>query len=198
MTGPRSDQAATLLTDGRVLIVGGLLNLGNGTGGSLETAELYDPRAGTFSLTGSLKSARLFPTATRLVSGQILVAGGLQLSGSAGVTLASAELYDPVIGRFTPVGSMAGGRAGATATLLADGRVLIAGGAVVTSSTNTALASAELYDPRTAIFTLTGALATPREGQTATRLADGSVLLVGGAGDAATNGPAKATAELFR
>ena len=197
MSTARTDHAAALLADGRVLIVGGL-DVGNGKGGSLQTAELYDPRTGTFSPTGSMMSARLAPTATRLVNGQILVAGGLQLSGSTGVTLASAELYDPATGAFTPVGSMAGGRAGASATLLADGRVLIAGGADVTISTNTALASAELYDPQTGLFTLTGSLTAPREGQTATRLADGSVLLVGGAGDAATNGPAKATAELFR
>lgn len=197
MASPRSDQEATLLADGRVLIAGGL-NVGNGNGGSLPTAELYDPRTGAFSPTGSMTSPRLSPTATRLVSGQVLVAGGLQLSGSAGATLASAELYDPATGTFTGVGSMAEGRAGATATLLADGRVLLAGGAVVTSSTNTALASAELYDPQTAIFTLTGSLTTPREGQTATRLADGSILVIGGAGDIARTEPANATAELFR
>ncbi len=197
MITARADHTATLLADGHVLIAGGF-SAANGTGGSLASAELYDPRTGTFGPTGSMASARLGQSATRLASGQVLIAGGLQLSGSAGATLASAELYDPAIGRFTVVGSMAGGRAGHTATLLADGRVLLAGGADATSATTTVLASAELYDPRMAMFSVTGSLTTPREGQTATSLADGSVVLVGGAGDAAANGPAKATSELFR
>jgi hypothetical protein len=128
--------------------------------------------------------------------------------GTGPGALASAEIYDPKTGEFSPTGSMGGPREGATATLLLDGRVLVAGGdnpLVMGLSPNfvamayhagaggrnevpgtavgpAMLASAELYDPQTGKFTPTGSMASGRTGQTATRLADGRVLMVG-AGD---------------
>lgn len=88
----------------------------------------------------------------------------------------------------THPGSMETPRADATATLLADGRVLIAGGttAALGSDAVGPLASAEIYDPTTGTFTATGSMTTPRSGQTATLLADGRVLLVGGQDPRAT------------
>ena len=112
-------ETATLLADGRVLFAGGC-----GT-----AAEVYDPATGTFSPTGSLAQVRASATATRLHDGRVLFAGGYNCAaaGQDGMW-ASAELYDPTTGTFSPTGSMAAPRSQHTATLLADGRVLIAGG----------------------------------------------------------------------
>ena len=82
-------------------------------------------------------------------------------------------------GTFSPTGSMTTARDGDTATVLSDGRVLIAGG---TNGTERALASAELYDPKTGLFSPTGSMGTARSGHTATLLADGRVLIAGGFG----------------
>jgi len=131
---------------------------------------------GTFSATGSMTTQRGFHTATRLQNGLVLIAGGLT-SNLTEAGLASAELYDPHTGTFRPTGSMSTGRYGHTATLLADGRVLIVGG---DAGSDKPLASAELYDPATGTFSPTGSMATPRADDTATLLLDGRVLITGG------------------
>jgi hypothetical protein len=83
------------------------------------------------------------------------------------------------IGTFTPTGSMNVARFGHTATLLTNGKVLIAGGS---SASGKWLSSSELYDPATASFTPTGDMTWPQSGHTATLLPDGKVLIVGGHG----------------
>ena len=115
MTTPRSWHTATLLPDGKVLIVGGRLYQDNSEQFplSLASAELYDPDTGTFSATGSLTTPRESPTATLLNNGMVLIAGGLQdppgvYVASAVVFPASAELYDPSTGIFTATGNMTG------------------------------------------------------------------------------------------
>jgi len=170
---------ATLLPNGNVLLAGGFVNSIWDYGGSTSDngAGLYNSATGVFSATGSMTANRGDHTATVLASGKVLIAGGAD-SDPTGTGLASAELYDPSAGTFTTTGSMAVGRFLHTATLLQNGKVLVVGGAL--TSTSDPVASAELYDPATGIFTPTGAMTTGREQHTATLLADGRVLIAGG------------------
>jgi hypothetical protein len=163
---------ATLLKDGRVLVVGGFRQVGQGT--DVGTAEVWEPTTGSFSPAGSLLQPRHAHSATLLDDGRVLIVGG---SSEAAGGLPSAELWDPATGSFrgaTPPGSA---RIGHTATLLPDGRVLIVGGG---NGQRTAVASAELWDPATESFGPTGFLGEARSGHTATLLPDGRVLIVGG------------------
>jgi WD40 repeat protein len=188
MTITRENHTATLLRDGRVLIVGG-----NDDGDhAVASAELYDPKTGKFSPTGSMATARGYHTATLLADGRVLVAGGDPSNNNFHSLISSAEIYDPKTGTFTGTGSIAPARAFDAATLLADGRVLVTGG----SDGFGDLASAEIYNPKPGTFTTTGSMATPRTYTTATLLADGRVLVAGGGGDYA-NRQFLASAEIF-
>lgn len=168
MTGPRAAHTATLLPDGRVLVAGGFTAKGN----SIESAEIFDPAAETFSPAGNMSSPRSGHTATPLSNGKVLIAGGYN-----GIYLASAELYDPSTGTFTPAARMVTARSGHVAILLQNGRVLLAGGV---GTGWTFLANAEIYDPGTNTFTATGNMLAARESHTSTLLADGKVLVAGG------------------
>jgi Bacterial Ig-like domain (group 2)/Galactose oxidase, central domain/Kelch motif len=170
---------ATLLSNGTVMLAGGFINSvwDYGTSTSDNGAGLYDSATGVWSGTGNMTANRGCHTATLLANGKVLITGGSD-QDPTGTGLASAELYDPVTGTFTQTGSMAVGRFLHTATLLQNGKVLIAGG--ITSSASEPVATAELYDPATGTFTMTGAMAVAREQHTATLLPDGRVLIVGG------------------
>ena len=134
LTGPlgvgRQIHTATTLADGRVLVAGGY----DAHDQAVASAVIYDPATDTFSPTGSMAAARGLHTATLLADGRVLIAGGGHPSWvgpQADPYLASAELFDPATGTFSPTGSMAIRREGHTATLLTDGRVLITGGDTV-------------------------------------------------------------------
>jgi len=184
----RSDHTATLLADGRVLIAGGarFVNVTVEGGAAVQSvwvyplaAELYDPATGQFTSTGSLGAGRRFHTATLLLNGQVLIVGGR--SPEQHDPSLEAELYDPSLGEFKPAGAPSTSRSDHTATLLNNGKVLIVGGRDVgDSSANLQLATAELYDPSTEEFVLTGSLSTPRATHTATLLENGQVLIMGG------------------
>ncbi|HXN64752.1 MAG TPA: kelch repeat-containing protein [Candidatus Acidoferrales bacterium] len=170
MVVARSGHTATLLSDGRVLVVGG---------SSDARAEIYDPTTETFSTTGSMAVARSAHTATMLPSGKVLIVGGKDGAMNQAIlttnALATSEIYDPQSGSFTLSGNLSSAREGHTATLLSNGSVLVIGGA------NTeVLASTEIYDPPTGQFVAGPNLAVPRTNHTATALADGTVLVVGG------------------
>jgi hypothetical protein len=184
---------ATLLTDGRVLVAGGGHASWTGPQGApfLASAELYDPKTGTFSPTGSMTTAREDHTATLLRDGRVLIVGGDDATSHG---LATAELYDPKTGTFSPTGSMSTTRGFHTATLLADGRVLVAGGDTAGWTPSGNLATAELYDPKTGTFTATGSMAAVRAYHDATLLADGRVLVTGGADESGTEVP---SAEIY-
>lgn len=192
MSYARENPTATLLMSGKVLIVGGYSVDGNCC--ALSSAEIFDPKTGTFSTTGFMAVARRNHTATLLKNGRVLVAGGYNgvngdSTGSGNVN--APELYDPATGTFDATDAMSSARRYPTATMLMNGQVLIAGGG---DSTNAALAPAETYKSRTAIFTVTGSLLTPRARHTATRLLDGKVLITGGYGDGGTT---TVSAELY-
>jgi hypothetical protein len=188
----RNFYTATLLKDGRVLVAGGLGTGDGGPIGRLAVAQIWDPSTGKFTATGSMNLPRYQHTATLLEDGRVLIVGGADMSDGYD-NLASAELYDPATGKFTLTRSMAVGRARQTATLLPDGRVLIAGGA-----NTVALAEAEVYDPATGVFTVTGSMATSRERASATLLG-GQVLAAGGLGSTTPGGAgvALSSAEIY-
>jgi hypothetical protein len=181
----RTLHTATLLNNGMLLVACGI-----SSSGYLASAELYNPATGTFTPTGSLNTiARYEHTATLLNNGTVLVAGGYNSTTSGG-DLASAELYNPATGTFTPTGSLNIAHAAHTATLLNNGLVLLAGG----GGSSGDLASAELYNPATGTFNSTGSLNTGRAAHTATLLNNGIVLIVGGEG---SSGGILASAELY-
>jgi len=122
----------------------------------------------------TLHTARAVHTATPLLSGDILIVGGMTEGGGAA---ASAELVDPRDNSTRDVGSLVTARHGHSATLLPDGRVLVAGG-----YNGDYLASLEMYDPSSKRFRPAGSLAEPRSGHTATMLPDGRILFTGGVG----------------
>ena len=182
----RSYHTATLLQDGRVLVA---------AGGSVAcciyftSAELYNPATRTWATTGALQTARNQHTATLLRDGRVLVAGGLGVIGSSvDATLTSTELYSPTTGVWTSATGMHISRAGHSATLLHDGKVLVAGGWTENAGSTS---SAELYDPATGVWTPTGAMTTPRWRQTATLLPNGLVLVAGGWAPRTTRWPAR-------
>jgi hypothetical protein len=178
MAKARYAHTATLLGNGKVLIAGGC-DAGTSLTHAELSAELYDPSTGTFAPAGDMTVARYEHTATLLGNGKVLIAGGHDRGGAnvVGGEVSSAELYDPEAGTFTATASMTRVRASHTATLLGDGKVLIAGG-----SESVARAGAELYDPAADAFAATGSMAEAREGHTATLLGNGKVLTAGGWG----------------
>jgi len=159
------------LRNGKVLVAGGSPGLFSPP---ISIAELYDPVAQTWTLTGAMSTNRSGHTATLLPNGKVLAAGGTR---DGFVMFSSAELYDPATGQWTLTGSMATNRAGHSATLLPSGKVLVAGG--VPGNTTPAHASAELYDPDTGTWTPTGSMTAGHQNHTATLL-PGRVLVAGG------------------
>jgi dipeptidyl aminopeptidase/acylaminoacyl peptidase len=186
MTQGRYGHAGSLLNDGRVLISGGIAGY---SGGAIVTSstELYDPATDTSIASGGMRALRHEHTATTLPDGRVLLVGG-RYGDLVRTVQRTAELYDPATGTTTYTDSLGKfgnacctGRQWHTATLLNDGRVLVAGGGGATSSNlSYALRGAELYDPAAGAFAATGDMALARQQHTATLLPNGTVLVTGG------------------
>jgi hypothetical protein len=168
----RVSHTATVLADGRVLIAGGY------NGEYLRSVEVFDPTTRRFHPAGSLLEGRSGHTATPLPDGRVLFVGGV---GRGWTFLRSAELYDPETGRSEVIDSMRVPRESHTATLLTDGRVLVIGGHSGRRENMEVYASVEIFSPETRGFEPAGKLGIPRHKHDAVGLADGRVLVIGGA-----------------
>jgi hypothetical protein len=175
MHEPRKDAMAVLLADGRVLIAGGSPASSVDSEAVTDSAEIYDPATGTFTLTGSMITGRMQATATLLADGRVLIAGGFGCLTKAcnpepprreEGALKSAEIYDPATGKFTSAGQMA--LSYGTAAGLPDGRVLLLGGGEVAA-----------FDPETRQFARIGSLLNDLYVAAATPIIGGRVLVVG-------------------
>lgn len=184
MTSQRVSQNAVLLSDGRVLLVGGWEN-------SVRSSllEIYDPETGTFSVAAHLPTHRDGTTSTLLNNGKVLVTGGIE---SRGVFLDEALLFDPANNSVTRAAKMNFPRFSHTSTLLDDGRVLITGG----ESPSGILSEAEIYDPETNTFIPTAGMNVKRYKHAAILMNDGNVLVVAGSDERDWNGKYN-TAEVF-
>jgi Kelch motif/Galactose oxidase, central domain len=165
MHAGRVSHTATLLRNGRVLIVGGRGDKVNAS------AEIYDPASEQFVPTGSLITARYKHTAGLLPDGRVLIAGGSDERDWNG-NMNSAEIYDPGTGKFTSTSPLNASRFKLPdAVRLASGNLLIAGGSK----------TAELFDSKSGKFlTANGEMHDGRHFMTETLLRDGRVLLAGG------------------
>jgi Galactose oxidase, central domain/Kelch motif len=178
MSFGRGYHTATLLPNGEVLVVAG-----SQSDHMLANAELYDPRTRTWNPAGTLTMPRSLHTATLLNNGKVLVVGGSPIQPMYLGSLATAELYDPQTNSWAMAASMHTPRSYHTATLLADGRVLVVGGIEASNDiTGRVLASTELYDPVANSWTVGMPMSVARAKHTATLLADHRVLVVGGTG----------------
>lgn len=182
MQSLRNGHTATLLPDGKVLLAGGQVTDDNGNGN--DSAELYDPTTQTFTaISNRLTVPRGSHVAVLLPNGKVLLAGGFNMGfNDLPVAHNTAELYDPAAQTFTAISAkMTSSRSDSpAATLLPDGKVLIAGGQR-SSKGGVILNNAELYDPATQTFTaITATMSSVRAAHTATLLSTGKVLLTGG------------------
>jgi N-acetylneuraminic acid mutarotase len=178
MNVARAEHTATLLMDSRVLVTGGK----NDTD-YLESTEIYDPNkpaAQAWSKGPDMAKSRWSHTATLLQSGEVLIAGGFYSSGST----ASIVIYVPSSNTWKfPSAQLNTARRCHTATLLPNGKVVFTGGIQGSGSIwNTDyFDSIEIYDPGTGKMTLSKVvMSKQRCGHTATLLANGKVLIVGG------------------
>ena len=164
-------QTATLLADGRLLVVGGI-----GPEGTLSTASLTDPLTGQTLPLPNMREARAWHSATVLPDGRVFIFGGLGRDGGA---LRTVEIFDPIALSFQlfPSAGLAA-RAFHSATLMMDGRVLLAGGA---TESNKSVANIETWDFKTGRGgVLPTRLNVARQKHKASLLADGRILIEAG------------------
>jgi WD40 repeat protein len=184
MQSPRAKHTATLLSNGKVLLIGNSTDSGS--------AEIFDPASGSFSATGSLIQARSHFTATLLPNGNVLVLGGSQTvppegggAAAAAVSIGIAEIYDEGTGVFRRTGGLLTARDSHSATLLANGTVLVAGGYSHGFDGDAqpdweTLFDTELFDTARSVSSPDATLTSERAEHIATTLNNGEVLITGG------------------
>ncbi|NKI70683.1 hypothetical protein GN109_14745 [Collimonas pratensis] len=185
LTAARSRPVIVLLSNNQVLVAGGL-----NSSDALNTAELYNINTGTWTQTNSMRFARYAGAATLLPNGKAFVTGGSNYTAGNSVTVFenTAELFDPDTQTWSSISSMTDARSYTAATLLPNGRVLIAGGM---GNGGIYLSTAELYDPDSNTWMYTPDLGYRAYLSTATLMQNGQVLITGGAN---SGGPQRAAA----
>lgn len=191
MAESRFSHTATLLPDGKVLIVGGRIAYSSNTKNVTESAELFDPLTEKMTLVDSMSRVRSTHKATLLPNGKVLITGGTIYS--------DVEIYDHDSGKFSITGAMKVNRMGQTATLLTNGKVLITGGYKDNTYEKVALASAEIYDQETGVFTLLkNSMSFPRANHFAVLLHDGRLFIIGGMDASSYSSKPVVTAEIYK
>lgn len=189
----RFGAVARRLPNGDVLVAGG--DTGSaGDASNTSSAELYEPATGSWAATSSLPYPTAFAQVATLQNGDILVNGGVSdyyTAAGSGPATGATKTYDPATGAWSLSTSSGAGRYDATAVVLANGKVLLAGGR---SSASAPLSSAEVYNPANGQWSGTGSLPVASFDAASALLADGDVLVAGGANAA---GNALATAQLY-
>jgi hypothetical protein len=169
MEMPRDWFDVVKLSDGRVMVAGGLVS------DATSSVEIYDPQTGSWTFADSMNQARYSHALVMLQDGRILAVGG----STPTEILSSCEIYDPTLDLWSEVASLNVPRSDARAILLDDGRVLVIGGDQGPNAEDR-LASCEIYDPASDQWTLTDSMEFPRTAHSAVKLNDGRVLVCGG------------------
>src|SRR5262245_57298465 len=175
MNVARAEFANVVLPDGRVLAVGGVADDLT----PIASSEIYDPRTGIWTLTGSMRTGRNDVAVVVLQDGRVLAAGG-GMGDEELPRYASAEIFDPHTGQWTPTGDMTAPRSETehASVLMPDGRVLVPGGH---TAPHTPVSSADLYEPRTGTWSAAGFMSVPRAGHVAVLLnGNRGALVMGG------------------
>ncbi len=170
------------LLDGTVITAGGCTlsrcsgNLGIATCRDVVApAEILDPATRLWTRVGAMSVGRMFAASAMLPDGRFLMAGGCTSVGCE-IVSPTADAYDPAMQAFAPTGPLAEARAGSAAAVLADGRVLVAGGCTLSGCTT----RSEIYDPASGLFVPAAPLAVARGRAAVAVLSDGRVLVAGG------------------
>ena len=172
MSTARSQHTATRLKDGRILLVGGMLD-----GVALANVEIYDPESNSYQLTGSLNEPRFDHSATLLPDGRVLVVAGNDNREytRGGYYLSSAEIYDPSNGSWSVTQPLYFHGVGHCAILFKDGRVLVVAGDIRPGDDG-ADDGVEIFDPLNNTWSAAAYHTGIGESPTATLLNDGRVL----------------------
>lgn len=171
MLHARAFHTSTLLDDGRVLVIGGR----RGDLETLSSAEIYDPDTQIWRLAESMSEPRYSPSLSVLHDGRVLVTGGSDTDASSVSVPKTAEIYDPLSNRWAQAEQFGTNRAGHSATVLMDGRVLVVGGGLGSD-----IVQAEIYDPEMDAWSSAGTTALARTGHSAAVMSDGRVIVAGG------------------
>ena len=166
----RANHTAMRLASGKVIVAGGAAGL---------ITELYDPTAKTWTTVGPLAALRGNHEAVLLASGKVLIVGGETCPTSGCTTVATADLFDPATNTWSSAGSMATARKEHTATLLASGAVLVAGGYNATGAT---VSSAEIYEPSTNTWHAAASMNRQHADHVAAKIGPGALVAGGLAG----------------
>lgn len=187
----RRHHTATVLLDGRVLVVGGQY-----FAQAYNSAEVYNPKTNSWvNASGTMSVQRYEHTASRLTDGRVLIVGGCSNTTTCTST---AEVFDPNTLTFSSAGSLSSGaRQGHVAVLLQNGKVLVAGGYNPGAGGGTYRSSAEIYDPATNSWTTAANMGKARLDAAATLLPDGKVLVVGGFRSTIIGDETLASAEIY-